>query len=296
MLADSSQPSSFHHVTVLQRELVEGLLPDRGGWFLDATLGGGGHSELLLSEWPNTQVIGLDRDPAAIAASQTRLQLYSDRVQFQHVNFANYQPGDRRFQGIMADLGVSSPQLDEAERGFSFRQDAPLDMRMDPTAELTAAAIVNEWDETDLANLIYQYGEERLSRRIARRIVEQRPFERTLELSEAIAGAVPRSYRYGRIHPATRTFQALRIAVNGELDALQTFLDRAPDWLAPGGRIALISFHSLEDRIIKHALRGDDRLTVITRKPLLPSEAEIESNPRSRSAKLRIAERVLPES
>lgn len=265
MLADSSQPSSFHHVTVLQRELVEGLLPDRGGWFLDATLGGGGHSELLLSEWPNTQVIGLDRDPAAIAASQTRLQLYSDRVQFQHVNFANYQPGDRRFQGIMADLGVSSPQLDEAERGFSFRQDAPLDMRMDPTAELTAAAIVNEWDETDLANLIYQYGEERLSRRIARRIVEQRPFERTLELSEAIAGAVPRSYRYGRIHPATRTFQALRIAVNGELDALQTFLDRAPDWLAPGGRIALISFHSLEDRIIKHALRGDDRLTVITR-------------------------------
>ncbi|WP_126146643.1 16S rRNA (cytosine(1402)-N(4))-methyltransferase RsmH [Synechococcus elongatus] len=296
MLADSSQPSSFHHVTVLQRELVEGLLPDRGGWFLDATLGGGGHSELLLSEWPNTQVIGLDRDPAAIAASQTRLQPYSDRVQFQHVNFADYQPGDRQFRGIMADLGVSSPQLDEAERGFSFRQDAPLDMRMDPTAELTAAAIVNEWDETDLANLIYQYGEERLSRRIARRIVERRPFERTLELSEAIAGAVPRSYRYGRIHPATRTFQALRIAVNGELDALQTFLDRAPDWLAPGSRIALISFHSLEDRIIKHALRGDDRLTVITRKPLLPSEAEIESNPRSRSAKLRIAERVLPES
>lgn len=292
MLADSSQPSSFHHVTVLQKELVEGLLPDRGGWFLDATLGGGGHSELLLSSWANTQVIGLDRDPAAIAASQSRLQPYSDRAQFQHVNFADYQPGDRRFQGIMADLGVSSPQLDEAERGFSFRQDAPLDMRMDPTAELTAAEIVNEWDETDLANLIYQYGEERLSRRIARRIVERRPFDRTLELSEAIAGAVPRSYRYGRIHPATRTFQALRIAVNGELDALQTFLDRAPDWLAPGGRIALISFHSLEDRIIKHALRGDDRLTVITRKPLLPSEAEIEANPRSRSAKLRIAERV----
>ncbi|AZB72509.1 16S rRNA (cytosine(1402)-N(4))-methyltransferase RsmH [Synechococcus elongatus] len=292
MLADSSQPSSFHHVTVLQKELVEGLLPDRGGWFLDATLGGGGHSELLLSSWANTQVIGLDRDPAAIAASQSRLQPYGDRAQFQHVNFADYQPGDRQFQGIMADLGVSSPQLDEAERGFSFRQDAPLDMRMDPTAELTAAEIVNEWDETDLANLIYQYGEERLSRRIARRIVERRPFDRTLELSEAIAGAVPRSYRYGRIHPATRTFQALRIAVNGELDALQTFLDRAPDWLAPGGRIALISFHSLEDRIIKHALRGDDRLTVITRKPLLPSEAEIEANPRSRSAKLRIAERV----
>ncbi|QFZ91837.2 16S rRNA (cytosine(1402)-N(4))-methyltransferase RsmH [Synechococcus elongatus] len=292
MLADSSQPSSFHHVTVLQKELVEGLLPDRGGWFLDATLGGGGHSELLLSGWANTQVIGLDRDPAAIAASQSRLQPYGDRAQFQHVNFADYQPGDRQFQGIMADLGVSSPQLDEAERGFSFRQDAPLDMRMDPTAELTAAEIVNEWDETDLANLIYQYGEERLSRRIARRIVERRPFDRTLELSEAIAGAVPRSYRYGRIHPATRTFQALRIAVNGELDALQTFLDRAPDWLAPGGRIALISFHSLEDRIIKHALRGDDRLTVITRKPLLPSEAEIDANPRSRSAKLRIAERV----
>ncbi|WP_338442409.1 16S rRNA (cytosine(1402)-N(4))-methyltransferase RsmH [Synechococcus elongatus IITB4] len=292
MLADSSQPSSFHHVTVLQQELVEGLLPDRGGWFLDATLGGGGHSELLLSSWANTQVIGLDRDPAAIAASQIRLQPYGDRAQLQHVNFADYQPGDHQFQGIMADLGVSSPQLDEAERGFSFRQDAPLDMRMDPTAELTASAIVNEWDETDLANLIYQYGEERLSRRIARRIVERRPFDRTLELSEAIAGAVPRSYRYGRIHPATRTFQALRIAVNGELDALQTFLDRAPDWLAPGGRIALISFHSLEDRIIKHALRGDDRLTVITRKPLLPSEAEIEANPRSRSAKLRIAERV----
>jgi 16S rRNA (cytosine1402-N4)-methyltransferase len=212
-------------------------------------------------------------------------------VTFHHTNFAEFDPGKRQFDGILADLGVSSAQLDWGDRGFSFRQAAPLDMRMNQQQSLTAAELINTWEETKLANLIYTYGEERLSRRIARRIVEGRPFHTTTELAEAIFHAVPRSYRYGRIHPATRTFQALRIAVNQELAVLETFLQKAPLWLNPQGRLVLISFHSLEDRIVKHALKESELLQVITKKPIVADETEIAQNSRARSAKLRVGQR-----
>jgi len=189
------------------------------------------------------------------------------------------------------DLGVSSAQFDIADRGFSFRHTAPLDMRMNQQQALTAAEIINTWDEVDLANLFYTYGEERLSRRIARRIVERRPFQTTTDLAEAIFHSVPRSYRYGRIHPATRVFQALRIAVNAELTVLETLLKVAPTWLKPGGRLAIISFHSLEDRLVKHAFRASPELRVLTKKPIQPTEQEVQQNPRARSAKLRVGER-----
>ncbi len=291
---DKANPpvSDFIHVPVLGAEVVEGLAVCAGGHYLDATVGGGGHSRLILEAAADVQVIALDQDAQAIAAAQQSLSDFNQRVQFQQTNFATFEPGSTRFDGIVADLGVSSAQFDIPDRGFSFRLEAPLDMRMDQRQELTAADIINHWDETKLANIFYTYGEERLSRRIARRIVEQRPFQTTTELAEAIASAVPRAYRYGRIHPATRVFQALRIAVNQELDVLETFLRKAPDWLKPGGRLVVISFHSLEDRIVKHTLKESPLLQVLTKKPILPADAEVESNPRSRSAKLRIAERL----
>jgi len=236
--------------------------------------------------------MALDQDEQALRAAQARLAQFADRVQWQRTNFASYDPKTEKFDGILADLGVSSAQFDTPDRGFSFRLEAPLDMRMDQRQELTAATIINEWEEKKLADTFYLYGEERLSRQIARRLVEKRPFETTTQLAEAIAYAVPKAYRYGRIHPATRVFQALRIAVNRELEVLETFLDRAPLWLKPGGRIVLISFHSLEDRIVKHRLKDSPLLKVLTKKPILPREAEMEQNPRSRSAKLRIAERL----
>ena len=195
------------------------------------------------------------------------------------------------FDGIIADLGVSSPQLDIPERGFSFRASAPLDMRMDLSQEITAAEIVNHWNEVSLANLIYEYGEERFSRRIAKKIVQQRPFRTTTDLAEAIASTVPGKYRHGRIHPATRTFQALRIEVNQELKSLAKFIDNAPTWLKPGGKIGIISFHSLEDRIVKHRFRNSELLEVITKKPITAQTDEQRENPRSRSAKLRFASR-----
>jgi 16S rRNA (cytosine1402-N4)-methyltransferase len=213
-------------------------------------------------------------------------------VQFWHGNFAEYKPGDVLFDGIIADLGVSSAQFDIPERGFSFRHAADLDMRMDRRQSLTAADIINQWDEKQLADAFYKYGEERLSRQIARRIVEKRPFQTTNELADAIAHSVPRKYRYGRIHPATRVFQALRIVVNQELSSLETFLNKAPTWLKPEGRIGIISFHSLEDRIVKHSLRDSALLRVLTKKPIIAQEQELQENPRSRSAKLRFAERV----
>ena len=179
-----------------------------------------------------------------------------------------------------------------AERGFSFRHTAALDMRMDRTQSLTAAEIINYWDEVELANIFYQYGEERLSRRIAKRIVEQRPFQTTTELADAIARTVPRKYRYGRIHPATRVFQALRIVVNQELSALEKFLDLVPGWLRTRGRIGIISFHSLEDRIVKHKFREADTLQVLTKKPITAQPEEKSQNPRSRSAKLRFAQKI----
>lgn len=291
----SPQPSDapdFAHVPVLATEIVEGLAIREGGDYLDATLGGGGHSALILEAAPHLTLTGIDQDPQAIAAAQAKLTPYGDRVQIWQGNFADFDPGDRRFDGIIADLGVSSAQFDIPDRGFSFRLSAPLDMRMNPQQDMTAAEIVNTWEEQDLANVIYQYGEERLSRKIARRIVERRPFETTTELAEVIFYSVPKSYRYGRIHPATRTFQALRIVVNRELDVLERFLDRAPHWLKPGGRVGIISFHSLEDRIVKHTLRENPLLRVLTKKPIVPTPKEMEHNGRSRSAKLRWAERI----
>lgn len=278
----------FHHIPVLSREVIEGLAVQSGGHYLDATVGGGGHSALILAAADQVRLSAIDQDETAIAAAKAKL---GDRVTFYHENFSEFDPGDTRFDGILADLGVSSVHLDVADRGFSFRQEAALDMRMDRRQELTAAEIVNHWEESKLADIFYTYGEERLSRRIAKRIVEQRPFKTTTELAEAIAHSVPKQYRYGRIHPATRVFQGLRIAVNRELEVLETLIAKAPMWLKPGGRIAIISFHSLEDRIVKHRLKESELLTVLTKKPIIAQEDEIRENVRSRSAKLRIAER-----
>lgn len=296
---------SFVHVPVLSRELIDGIQVRAGGRYLDATVGGGGHSQLILSV-PQVSLVAIDQDKTAIAAAQQRLAEFGDRVQFWQGNFAAFRPelvpptstedSSPGFDGIIADLGVSSAQFDIPERGFSFRHTAPLDMRMDQSQTLTAAEVVNRWDEKTLADSIYLYGEERRSRQIARRIVERRPFTTTTDLADAIAYAVPKSYRYGRIHPATRTFQALRIVVNRELEVLEQFLAIAPTWLNPGGYLGIISFHSLEDRIVKHTFRQDERLTVLTKKPLTPQPDEVAVNVRSRSAKLRIAQRPVAEA
>jgi 16S rRNA (cytosine1402-N4)-methyltransferase len=279
----------FAHIPVLPQAVVTGLAIAPHGHYLDATVGGGGHSRLILTTDPTVHVTGLDQDAWAIAAAQAELAEFSDRVQFHHSNFAAYDPGSQKFDGILADLGVSSAQLDIADRGFSFRHSAELDMRMDQRQDLTAGDIINHWEEVKLAHIFYTYGEERLSRRIARRIVEDRPFQTTTDLAEAIARCVPGKYRHGRIHPATRVFQALRIAVNAELDVLETFIGKAATWLKPGGRIVIISFHSLEDRIVKHRLRESPVLKVLTKKPIMAEAAELQQNARSRSAKLRIA-------
>ncbi|MEP0800304.1 16S rRNA (cytosine(1402)-N(4))-methyltransferase RsmH [Funiculus sociatus] len=293
-LTDETEAPKFYHVPVLSRELIEGLAIRPGGHYLDATVGGGGHSRLILEAAPDTQVTAIDQDQQAIASAQTELAQYSDRIHFWHGNFSGYQPNNLTFDGIVADLGVSSAQFDVPERGFSFRHEAELDMRMNRERSLTAAEVINHWEESKLADIFFKYGEERLSRRIARAIVEKRPFQTTTQLAEAIAYSVPKAYRYGRIHPATRVFQALRIVVNDELTALETFINKAPTWLKPEGRIGIISFHSLEDRLVKHGLRGTSILRVLTKKPIIPQEDEIGNNPRSRSAKLRIAERKEP--
>jgi 16S rRNA (cytosine1402-N4)-methyltransferase len=288
--ADSPSLDSTYHIPVMGAEVVEGLAIRAGGHYLDATVGGGGHSQLILATSPDVRVTAIDQDQKALEFAQRRLAEYGDRIQFQQLNFADLRPTSL-FDGIIADLGISSAQVDQGDRGFSFRQTAPLDMRMDQAQLLTAAEIVNTWDETELTQIFFTYGEERLSRKLARRIVERRPFETTTELAETIFYAVPRSYRYGRIHPATRVFQALRIAVNQELEVLETFLQTAPAWLNPGGRLVIISFHSLEDRLVKHAFRDSSLLQVVTKKPITPTEAECQQNSRSRSAKLRVAER-----
>lgn len=290
-MLEGSTAQPFFHVPVLSEQVLAGLQVKDGGRYLDATVGGGGHSALILKAAHNLELVALDQDLQALSAAKKRLKLWSDRTKFIHTNFSRYEPDNGKFDGILADIGVSSTQLDQAQRGFSFRAEAPLDMRMDRTQALTAKEIVNHWDEQAIANTIYEYGEERLSRRIARRIVEKRPFTTTTELAWEVAGAYPAKARHGRIHPATRTFQALRIAVNGELDALKELLRKAPDWLNPGGRLAIISFHSLEDRIVKYAYRGDERLQIVTKKPLVATDEEVAGNARSRSAKLRIAER-----
>jgi 16S rRNA (cytosine1402-N4)-methyltransferase len=289
---DAQKLATFKHLSVLSRELIAGLDILPAGKYLDATAGGGGHSELILNQGKEIKLIAIDRDEMAIAAVKARLaNYYPQQLEFWQGNFADYQPKNILFDGIIADLGVSSPQLDFAERGFSFRHTAPLDMRMDRSQRTTAAEIVNHWKEVSLADLIYEYGEERLSRRIAKKIVQQRPFQTTTELAEAIASTVPGKYRHGRIHPATRTFQALRIEVNQELKSLEKFIAQAPNWLKPGGKIGIISFHSLEDRIVKHCFRGSELLEVITKKPITADRDEQRANPRSRSAKLRFAQR-----
>jgi 16S rRNA (cytosine1402-N4)-methyltransferase len=289
---DDTIASSFIHISVLSAELINGLALREGGHYLDATVGGGGHSRAILDSFPDVTLVAIDQDSIAISASRENLKQYRDRVQFWQGNFAQYRGKPNSFDGIIADLGVSSPQLDTPERGFSFRHPAPLDMRMNQEQDLTAAEIINHWQEAQLADIFYHYGEERLSRRLAKRIVEKRPFETTTELADAIAQSVPSSYRYGRIHPATRIFQALRIAVNAELTVLETFLNIAPEWLKPGGIIGIISFHSLEDRLVKHRLRENPQLRILTKKPIQAQEAEEKINPRARSAKLRFAQRL----
>jgi len=279
-----------YHVPVLGQELIAGLAVRAGGHYLDATLGGGGHTSLILAAAPDVTVVAIDRDEQAIRFCQSRFA--NSPVEFWHGNFAEYQSPEAEFDGIIADLGVSSAQFDTPERGFSFRHPAQLDMRMNQQQSLTAEEIINHWEEVKLADIIYKYGEERLSRRIARRIVQSRPFQTTTELAGAIASSFPPKQRNGRIHPATRTFQALRIAVNSELASLETFLNQAPRWLKPGGRIGIITFHSLEDRPVKHQLRGTPSLQVLTKKPIGPQSEEVARNPRSRSAKLRLAERI----
>jgi 16S rRNA (cytosine1402-N4)-methyltransferase len=240
------------------------------------------------------RVVGLDQDPSARAAAAEHLAPFADRLQIVATNFAAHAPA-AQVLGVLADLGVSSPQLDVAARGFSFRHDGPLDMRMNPQAGETAAALLERLEEHELADLIYAYGEERLSRRIARRIKQdlaaQGPYSGTAALAYAVAGCYPPQARRGRIHPATRTFQALRIAVNDELGVLDRLLQQAPDWLAPGGLLAIISFHSLEDRRVKTAFLSDERLERVTRKAIQATAEEADANPRSRSARLRIARR-----
>jgi 16S rRNA (cytosine1402-N4)-methyltransferase len=310
-LPPTSPAALFEHEPVLAAAVLDclaGLPPGPAGgspWFLDGTLGGGGHSALLLEAHPDLQLIGLDQDPTARAAADHRLAPFGDRVRIEAANFGTYQP-PVPLSAVLVDLGVSSPQLDVAERGFSFRLDGPLDMRMDPDHGETAAELLDRLDEAELADLLYGYGEERLSRRIARRILERRPWSGaaaqgrgidgrgTAALAYLIAGCYPPAARRGRIHPATRSFQALRIAVNGELTMLERLLQRAPDWLVPGGLLAVISFHSLEDRRVKTAFLQDGRLERVTRKALVADAAEIEINPRSRSARLRVARRLEP--
>lgn len=302
-----SATTPFEHLPVLADPLLEAFAalppgaPEAGPspLLIDCTLGGGGHSALLLQAHPSLRLIGLDQDPTARAAAAERLELFGERVSIVATNFAAFTPPEPAAL-VLADLGVSSPQLDVAARGFSFRADGPLDMRMNPEAGETAAELIARLEEVELADLIYAYGEERLSRRIARKIkahlLEQGPFSGTAALAYLVAGCYPPAARRGRIHPATRTFQALRIAVNDELGVLDRLLAVAPDWLLPGGLFGVISFHSLEDRRVKTAFAGDERLQRVTRKPLVASEVEQAANPRSRSAKLRVARRRPPES
>jgi 16S rRNA (cytosine1402-N4)-methyltransferase len=288
------------HEPVMVAEVVEQLEPSRGGVFVDCTVGLGGHARALL-EAGASWLIGLDRDPAAVVAARDALSGFGDRVEVVHADYRRIgavldQRGVAKVDGVLADLGVSSMQLDAPGRGFSFRQDDPLDMRMDTTAGPTAAEALRDVDERTLADVIYEFGEERHSRRIARAIVAARelgPIGTTGQLADIVRRAIPRK-GYTRIDPATRTFQAIRIWVNRELEGLDSFLGAATRRLANGGRIAVITFHSLEDRIVKHTLRAlaAERfgVRIRTKHPLVPSEAEIERNPRARSAKLRAAE------
>ena len=290
------------HQAVMTTEVLEFLRPEQGGLFVDCTLGAGGHSRALLERGAR-RVIGIDRDRSALSIAGATLAEWGDRADLVHADFRSLDAiledrGVTHIDGLLADLGVSSMQLEGANRGFSFQRDEPLDMRMDPTSGETAADLLARTGQDDLANVIYEYGEERFSRRIARAVVavrEEQPVATTGQLAAIVRRAVPR--RGMRIDPATRTFQALRIWVNRELDGLDRFLAAAVRRLREGARLAIITFHSLEDRIVKHTLRAlekseDACIRVLTKKPMVPSEAEVLRNPRARSAKLRVAERA----
>lgn len=287
------------HISVMPAEIVSHLSPPKGGVIVDGTLGAGGHTRLLAEcVGPDGLVISLDRDPAAIEAAETNLKGLP--VSLVHSNYSDVpeileQLEIPAIDGCVLDLGLSSDQLADRERGFSFDSEGPLDLRFDPLEGEPASRLLERLSEKNLADVIYQYGEEKFSRRIARKIVERRredPIRTAAQLSYLVRGCVPRPRHRGAIDSATRTFQALRIAVNEELKWLDVALERIPAWLKPGGKLAIISFHSLEDRRVKHAFRQDDRLDVLTKKPLGPTEAELEDNPRSRSAKLRVASRI----
>jgi len=302
------------HQPVLYKEIIHALQPQKGGRYVDGTLGAGGHARgILEASAPDGQLLGLDVDPQALAIARKTLAPYEHRVHLAQASYASLleqlaRLGWDAVDGILLDIGASSMQFDTPERGFSFMQDAPLDMRFGPHALQTAADIVNSYSERELADLIYEYGEERDSRKIARAIVNKRPLHTTRELVAAIESVSPR--RGDRVHPATRTFQALRIAVNEELASIEEVLPQAVASLGVGSRLVVISFHSLEDRIVKNFFREQSRdlvnlpyervyeeerkatLKEVNRKPIMPSEEEIKANPRARSAKLRIAEKM----
>lgn len=307
----------FHHVSVLLNECIEGLSIDKDGIYVDGTLGGAGHSYEICKRLDGGKLIGIDQDMNAINAAKERLKEFGEKVTFVNDNFSNIKNilkdlGIEKVDGFLLDIGVSSHQLDEAGRGFSYMQDAPLDMRMDITKPLSAYEVVNEYSEEEINNVIFKYGEERWAKRIAQFIVEQRaqkPIETTFELVDVIKKAVPKGARKDGPHPAKRTFQAIRIEVNGELEILEHTVDDMTEALNKGGRLCIITFHSLEDRIVKNAFRKQENpctcppqfpvcvcgkkplAKVITRKPIVPSEEELEVNHRARSAKLRVLER-----
>ncbi|WP_438446307.1 16S rRNA (cytosine(1402)-N(4))-methyltransferase RsmH [Gorillibacterium sp. sgz5001074] len=316
----------FHHVTVLKEEAVEGLDIKPDGIYVDCTLGGAGHSERIASRLgPEGRLIGLDQDDVALAAAKDRLAPYGDKVTLVKTNFRYLErvlreqgvpvnpEGIPQVDGILFDLGVSSPQLDEAERGFSYHQDAPLDMRMDQAGMLTAREIVNEWDEAEIAKILFEYGEEKFARRIAAVIAKTRektPIETTGQLAELVKEGIPAAARRSGGHPAKKSFQAIRIAVNDELGVFEDALEQAIRCAKPGGRISVITFHSLEDRICKMTFakyvetctcppdfpmcvcKKKSLLRLVNRKPIVPGEEELESNQRARSSKLRIAEKL----
>jgi len=308
----------YKHYSVLLNECIEALNIRADGIYVDGTLGMGGHSEQIARRLTTGRLISIDRDERAIKRAGERLKPYADRITLVHGNFRQLPQilddlGIEKVDGMLFDLGVSSPQLDETERGFSYMSDAPLDMRMDESENLTAWFVVNKWPEEKLKRILYDFGEERYSPRIASAIVEKRklaPVNTTLELVDIIKSAMPAAALREKQHPAKRSFQAIRIAVNDELEAISELMENATEYLVPGGRLAVISFHSLEDRIIKNAVNSRERgctcprdfpvctcgfvqtLKNVSRKPILPSEKELSENPRSRSAKLRVAERV----
>ncbi len=306
----------FQHLSVLLKESVAPLLENRGSVYVDCTLGGGGHTELLLKGSTAPTVYAFDRDESMIEAAKSRFrkEIAAGRLYLIHGNYGDIRSrladlGQRQVDGILVDAGVSSFQLDQPERGFSFLRNGPLDMRMDRTQPLTAYEVVNHWGRAELEKIFYQFGEERFSRKIATRLVERRekqPIEDTATLAKVIEDCLPRSRGPKKLHPATRVFQAIRIAVNGELEGLRRLLVEIPDILAPGGVFSAISFHSLEDRMVKERLRflsspcicpmeapacmgcGNPHGYLLQKKPILPSEEEMAANPRSRSAKLRV--------